>query len=676
MKRLLIVAAALVVLLIAALALFLATLDVNQYKPSIVAAVEEATGRSFDIKGDIGLRPSLIPTLSVAGVSFGNADWAAHDTMATVERFEAQIKLLPLLGGRIDVKRIVLIGARVVLETDRKGKGNWVLAAADADEPPDEGELPSFDLEAIIVKDALIEFRAHEADAISAAIGSLEIGTAGFGQPLEVRLDAQVNDIAFSITGTLAPLPRLLGNEPYEFDLNISSGDVELTVKGSIEEPLHANGLALEFGLSMPSTTALANLVHAELPAIGPVQIKAEITGEDKRYEVTDLSALLGTSDLGGRASLDLNDDRPAIELHLESKLIDLAALEAGAEEASTSRDRIFSTDPLELDLLRQFDAEAEITIGHLQTARAALETLRSEITLKRGKLEIKKFNGTLEGGTLAARITLDASRDRPRFMKTATIKNMALASFLNGPDGDFARGGTVDVDVQIAGEGKSLAEIMGSADVHIRIDATGLEISNQAAGIAGADLFMKAFDILNPLSKSDNGTVIECAVVNFPVKGGIMSSETGIGISTAKLNILGGGSVDFKTEKIDIGVNPKPREGIGLNLTSLSEFVRLGGTLAHPKPTTDAKGAATAGLKVGAAIATGGLSLLAEGVFDRVSADTDVCAIARGDAELPAGSIASKPGSKLEKAGQATTEAVKGAAGKLKDAFKGLFGK
>ena len=74
MKRLLIVAAALVVLLIAAFASFLATLDVNQYKPSIVAAVEEATGRSFDIKGDIGLRPSLIPTLSVAGVSFGNAD--------------------------------------------------------------------------------------------------------------------------------------------------------------------------------------------------------------------------------------------------------------------------------------------------------------------------------------------------------------------------------------------------------------------------------------------------------------------------------------------------------------------------------------------------------------------------------------------------------------------------
>ncbi|MGE4617285.1 MAG: AsmA family protein [Gammaproteobacteria bacterium] len=62
------ITAALVVLLIAALGFFLATLDVNQYKPRLVAAVEEATGRSFDIKGDIGIRPSIIPSLSVAGV--------------------------------------------------------------------------------------------------------------------------------------------------------------------------------------------------------------------------------------------------------------------------------------------------------------------------------------------------------------------------------------------------------------------------------------------------------------------------------------------------------------------------------------------------------------------------------------------------------------------------------
>lgn len=237
------------------------------------------------------------------------------------------------------------------------------------------------------------------------------------------------------------------------------------------------------------------------------------------------------------------------------------------------------------------------------------------------------------------------------------------------------------NIDFQIEGQGVSLAEIMGGSDGHIRIDIGGLEISNQAAGIASADVFMKAFDILNPLSKSDDKTIIECAVVNFPIKGGLMQSKTGIGVSTRKLNILGGGSVDFKSEKIDIGVNPKPREGVGLNVSSLAEFVRLGGTLAAPKPATDAKGAASAALKVGGALATGGLSVLAEGLLDRAGADVNVCAIARGD-EPPPSTVktAEKSASKVtEVTGQAakkTTEVLKGAGGKVKDAFKGLFGR
>ena len=201
----------------------------------------------------------------------------------------------------------------------------------------------------------------------------------------------------------------------------------------------------------------------------------------------------------------------------------------------------------------------------------------------------------------------------------------------------------------------------MGSADGYIKVDVGTLEISNKAAGIASADVLLKAFDILNPLSQTDDNTVIECAVVNFPIKAGKMTAETGIGVSTRKLNILGGGTIDLKTEKIDIGVNPKPREGIGLNLASLAEFVRLGGTLAEPAPATDAKGAATAGLKVGAALATGGLSVVAEGLWDRAGGDVDVCAVARGDVELPEtqSATAAQP-SKFEEASDAAGQALK----------------
>jgi hypothetical protein len=50
--------------------------------------------------------------------------------------------------------------------------------------------------------------------------------------------------------------------------------------------------------------------------------------------------------------------------------------------------------------------------------------------------------------------------------------------------------------------------------------------------------------------------------------------------------------------------------------------FVEIGGTLASPRVGFSAKGAASAG----AAAATGGLSVLAQGLWDRIVGSTDQC--------------------------------------------------
>jgi hypothetical protein len=67
-----------------------------------------------------------------------------------------------------------------------------------------------------------------------------------------------------------------------------------------------------------------------------------------------------------------------------------------------------------------------------------------------------------------------------------------------------------------------------------------------------------------------------------------------------------------------------KPRKGIGVSASMFTNpYIRLGGTLANPaiemKP---AEALATTGV----AVATMGISLLAKGLFDRVTAEKKVC--------------------------------------------------
>src|SRR3546814_13566755 len=76
------------VLVIAAAVVAVLTVDVNRFKPQIVAAVENATGRKLEIAEDMKL--SLFP-LGVPGKkeSFGNANWGTRPQKARVgERSE------------------------------------------------------------------------------------------------------------------------------------------------------------------------------------------------------------------------------------------------------------------------------------------------------------------------------------------------------------------------------------------------------------------------------------------------------------------------------------------------------------------------------------------------------------------------------------------------------------
>jgi hypothetical protein len=67
-----------------------------------------------------------------------------------------------------------------------------------------------------------------------------------------------------------------------------------------------------------------------------------------------------------------------------------------------------------------------------------------------------------------------------------------------------------------------------------------------------------------------------------------------------------------------------KPRKGIGISASMITNpYIKLGGTLADPSLELKPLEAVTS---TGVAVATMGLSLVAKGMFDRVTAEKKVC--------------------------------------------------
>lgn len=83
--------------------------------------------------------------------------------------------------------------------------------------------------------------------------------------------------------------------------------------------------------------------------------------------------------------------------------------------------------------------------------------------------------------------------------------------------------------------------------------------------------------------------------------------------------------------ETLDMAVKTGVSEGAGVATANLANLIRLQGSLTDPTLAVDPLGVARTAVSAGAAIASGGLSLLAEQVITRSADSEDVCAIALG---------------------------------------------
>ena len=93
----------------------------------------------------------------------------------------------------------------------------------------------------------------------------------------------------------------------------------------------------------------------------------------------------------------------------------------------------------------------------------------------------------------------------------------------------------------------------------------------------------------------------------------------------TDKTDVLSAGTIDLGNETLNMAFSTRSRKGVGISAgKAVTPYVKLGGTLANPHLTLDPAGVALSG---GAAFTTAGLSILAQGLWDRwVASGGDPC--------------------------------------------------
>jgi hypothetical protein len=213
--------------------------------------------------------------------------------------------------------------------------------------------------------------------------------------------------------------------------------------------------------------------------------------------------------------------------------------------------------------------------------------------------------------------------------LKAAKVNLGALIKAIKGSE--IMSGGESEMTLKLSGAGSSPRAIAASMNGRMVTKIGPGRINNEHIDTVGADVLMQLARAVNPGDQSNDFTTLKCGVVRFDVTKGVAETERGIAAETERMNITGSGTIDFKTEALDIAIRTEPREGVGFSASSLAGLVRIGGTLADPSPEVDAIGVSKIGASAVAALATGGLSLIAQGLYSRASADDAPCDTALG---------------------------------------------
>ena len=121
----LIVCIGLIVVLLAALGIFIATLDPNNYKDTITAQVKRETGQQVTLNGPIRL--SFYPWLGLElnDVTLANPAAFGKQPLLHVQHALVRVKTIPLLQDRYEIDTVQLYGADIHLARNRAGAANW-----------------------------------------------------------------------------------------------------------------------------------------------------------------------------------------------------------------------------------------------------------------------------------------------------------------------------------------------------------------------------------------------------------------------------------------------------------------------------------------------------------------------------------------------------------------------
>jgi len=570
-------------------------LDWNQMRGPVGHWLSRRAGREVRIDGNLAVRLfSWQPSLEAGAVYVGNPSWLAGRQpaglaarAAAVKDLRIEVRLVPLILGRLVVPLVRIDQPDILLVRDASGRTNW-----DNGSGPHAWHIPP--IQHFLINDGHLR--------IDDAIRKLRFtGTVNTQETLGGK------DGAFTLTGegTLnlskfladvkgGPLIHVDRNKPYQFVADVKAGTTHAVIHGTITEPFHMDHYIASVDVSGPTLADLYFLTGLVLPNTPPYQMTLSVERDGTNYRLNNIDAMLGKTDLNGNLMVEMSASVPAIAGKVTSRslaLEDLGPLVGGGKTSPIRSHYLLPETPLHTERLRRTDAEVDYSAAKVQSRDFPLTSLTTHISVKGGVLNLKPLAFGFTQGKLAGSIRIDARRDVPTASVDARISDIHAENFVKS--GDKPISGILEARAALTGTGKSVHDAASHASGMLTAVVPSGGMRHSLAEWTGVDV-LSALSL--NLAGDTSNTNLRCAVADFDAHDGVMTSRQLV-IDTDPVRVDGAGGINLKDETIDLRLQGKPKH---FQFLRLRAPITLKGPWQHP----------SIGVEAGAAAAQGGVAV------------------------------------------------------------------
>lgn len=651
---------AVLVLLIAALVVFIATFDWNRIKPTLNEKVSAALHRPFAINGDLAVQWAREPDeggwrawvpwprFVAQDITLGNPDWAQTPQMASLKRIEFRLAPLPLLAQRVSIPRIDLSEPSAALFRLKDGRNNWTFDFG----PKDPAAEPSkwvIDIGAIKFDKGHVTYNDQQlntdADVLIDPLGKpipfndLAGKTEAAKRVSEQGATAQDYAFGFKVTGHYKGMPLngdgkiggLLAlqdaKQPFPVQARVSIAQTEAQVVGTLTDPRNLGALDLQLKLAGSSLGNLYPLTGVTLPDTPPYGTDGHLiaklhdpAGASFRYE--GFNGKIGNSDIHGDLGFVNGQPRPKLSGKLVSNQLlfaDLAPL-IGADSNQEQKARggaskqpegkVLPVEQFRTDRWRAMDADVEFTGKRIvKSEKLPFTDLYTHVVLDDGRLNLQPLSFGVAGGKLDARANLNGQATPLQARVQLTARGFQLKQLF--PDFEPMRTslGQLNGDADFAGTGNSVAALLGTSNGSLKLLINDGAVSRDLMEIAGLNVGNYVVGKIF----GDKEVEINCAAADIGIKDGLASTNLFL-FDTENAIIYIDGNANFKTEQLDMKVTPESK---GFRFISLRSPLYVRGPFAKPSAGVQAvplilRGAGMVALGAIVAPAAGLLALVA----------------------------------------------------------------